>query len=219
MRSAISSSVIGLLAVSALLCGTAAQAEPRPFSLYGTAGWEAKVFLRHGVTGYKAVNDGRIQVIESECDSSASGLMWRDKINLEATPILAWRWKIDSVYEGLNERIKVGDDYPVRVYAVRSGGAMWWKTRTIVYVWSNGEGESVEDWPDPYTDSAHVVPLRRGAAGAGEWQVQRRDLREDFKKYFDLDLKTLDAVALMTDCDDHHGKARAWYGDIRLLAK
>ncbi len=214
MRSWISYRVIA--AAAALLAADLAHADPRPFSLYGIAGWEPKTFLGHAHTEYKAINDGRIQVIEAQCDNSASGLAWRDDIDLEATPALAWRWKIESTYEGLNERSKNGDDFPVRVYAVRSGGAMWWKTKTIVYVWSSGD-QGLEDWPDPHTDSAHIVPVRTGSDGVGEWQAQRRDLREDFKKYFGLELKKLDGVAVMTDCDDHKGKARAWYGDLRLL--
>jgi hypothetical protein len=214
MRSWISSR--GIVLAAALLIAEGAQADPRPFSLYGLAGWEPKTFLGRGHTSYKAVPDGRIQVVQADCDDSASGLTWRDRIDLEKTPILAWRWKIESVFEGLNERHKTGDDFPARVYAVRGGGALWWKARTIVYVWSNGD-QGLEDWPDPYTDAAHVVPVRSGAAGVGEWQSQQRDLREDFRKYFGLELKTLDAVALMTDCDDHHDKVRAWYGDLRLL--
>src|SRR5689334_14744874 len=84
MRSWTSSRVIGL--VSAALLSAAAQADPRPFSLYGLAGWEEKTFLRHAHTGYRAVADGRIQVIEAQCDSSASGLTWHDRIDLSATP-------------------------------------------------------------------------------------------------------------------------------------
>ena len=215
MRSWISS---GVIVLAALLAAEGARAEPRLFSLYGLAGWETKTFLGHKATGYKPVNDGRIQVIEADCDDSASGMMWRESIDLAATPILAWRWKIDRVFDGLNERQKTGDDFPVRVYAVRSGGVIPWRTRTVTYVWSNGE-QPGEDWPDPYTDAAHVVAVRSGAAGVGEWQEQRRDLRADFKKFFGLELKTLDGVALMSDCDDHHDKVRAWYGDLRLLAQ
>jgi hypothetical protein len=199
------------------LFSVAAHADPRPFSLYGLAGWEEKTFLRHAHTEYRATQDGRIQVIEANCEDSASGLIWRDHIDLAATPILAWRWKVESLYPGLNERAKGGDDFPARVYAIRSGGALWWKTRTIMYVWSNGE-QGVDDWSDPYTNDAHVVPVRIGGDGVGEWQTERRDLREDFKKFFGLELTSLDGVALMSDCDDHHGKGHAWYGDIRLLA-
>ena len=209
-------SLRGIALVAASLVADAACADPRPFSLYGLAGWEPQTFLGHGQTRYKSVPDGRIQVVEAQCDNSASGLTWREKIDLEKTPVLAWRWKIENLFEGLNEGSKPGDDFPARVYAVKSGGALWFKTRTLVYVWSNGE-QQAEDWPDPYTDSAHIVPVRSGAAGVGEWQSQKRDLREDFRKYFGLEPKSLDAVALMTDCDDHHDKVRAWYGDLRLL--
>ena len=212
MRSWTSSLIIGLSAT--LFCG-AGQADPRPFSLYGLAGWDAKTFMRRAHTDYESVSDGRIQVIEAKCDESASGLLWRDRIDLNATPSLAWRWKVESTYPGLNERVEEGDDYPARVYVIHSG-TMGFGTRTIMYVWSNGE-QGLEDWPDAYSDSAHVVPVRMGNDGVGEWQTQRRDVKEDFKKYFGLELKTLDGVALMSDCDDHHGKGHAWYGDLRVL--
>ena len=219
MPSWISSRAIGIAAaLSGLLLATPASADPRPFSLYGLAGWEPQTFLFHAHTAYQPVQDGNIQVIEAQCDNSASGQIWRDRIDLKATPVLAWRWKIESLYAGLNEREKAGDDFPVRVYAVRGGGLAPWRNRAIVYVWSNGE-QGPADWPDAYTESAHVVAVRSGSNGVGEWQQERRDLRADFKQFFGLDLQSLDAVALMTDCDDHHGKARAWYGDLRLLAQ
>ena len=204
------------IAASALLTACASWGAPRPFSLYGLAGWDRQTFFFHDRTHYGPVIDHQVQVIEAECDSSASGYVWNEKIDLNATPVLAWRWKIESLYPGLNEREKSGDDFPVRVYAVRSGGIAWWNSRAIVYVWSSA-GAPEQDWPDPYTDSAHIVVLRAGAEGVGEWQHEQRDLRADFKKYFDLDFDSLDGVAIMTDCDDHKGKTHAWYGDLRLL--
>ena len=217
MPSWISSRAIGITAaLSGLLAVAAAHADPRPFSLYGLAGWEAQTFLFHAHTAYQPVQDGSIQVIEAQCDNSASGQIWRDRIDLKATPFLAWRWKIESLYAGVNERTKAGDDFPARVYAVRGGGLAWWRSKALVYVWSNGE-QGLEDWPEPYTDSAHVVVVRAGGNGVGEWQQERRDMRADFKQFFGLDLQSLDGVALMTDCDDHHGKSRALYGDLRLL--
>jgi hypothetical protein len=212
MRSARSLVVIG----SALFLSVAAQAEPRPFSLYGLAGWEPQTFLGHTPTRYKPVDDGRVQVIEAQCDASASGIAWRDDLDLQETPILAWRWKVETIYPGLNERVEDGDDFPARIFAIRSGGALWWKTKTLVYVWSNGE-QGLDDWPSGNTSAAHIIPVRSGGAGVGEWQSERRNVREDFKKYFDLELESLDGIGLMSDCDDHKGKARAWYGDLRLL--
>jgi hypothetical protein len=218
MPSSTSCIAIGLALSAALLAGSAG-AEPRPFSLYGLAGWDKKTFFGRDRTVYAPVSEGRVQVIEAQCDNSASGYVWRDKIDLKATPILTWRWKVENLYPGLDERAKAGDDFPARVYAVHSG-ALGFGTRALMYVWSGaesaGEGQ-VAHWPGPYTDSTHMVAVRSGAAGVGEWQQQWRDVRADFKEFFGLELEELDGVAIMTDCDDHKGKGRAWYGDLRVL--
>jgi hypothetical protein len=207
-----SSSVIAL---SAFLWAGSAAAELRPFSLYGLAGWDEKTFFRVRPTEYKSVDEGRAQVIQSDCKESSSGYSWQQKMDLKTTPILKWRWKVDNLYPGLNEREKSGDDFPARVYVVTDGGVMFWSSRAIVYVWSNGE-QGVEDWPSGYTDKVHVVAVRAGAEGLGQWQDQSRDLRADFKKYFDLEPESLAGVAIMSDCDDHKGSARAWFGDLIL---
>jgi hypothetical protein len=61
-----------------------------------------------------------------------------------------------------------------------------------------------------------MVALRSGAAGTGRWHEERRDVRADFQRYFGIELDSVDGVAVMTDCDDAGGKARAWYGDVRF---
>jgi hypothetical protein len=47
--------------------------------------------------------------------------------------------------------------------------------------------------------------------------TERRNLRDDFKRYHGLDVEAIDAVAIMTDCDNRAAKASAWYGGVRFL--
>jgi len=129
--------------------------------------------------------------------------------------VLRWRWKVAQVYSGLRERDKTDDDFPARVYVVLDGGWAPWRTRSLIYVWASAIAPGA-DWPSAYTPQAHVVALRSGAAGAGRWEEERRDVRADFKRYFGLDLAAVDGVAVMTDCDDAGGAAGAWYGDLRF---
>lgn len=97
---------------------------------------------------------------------------------------------------------------------MRDGGWTPWRTRSLVYVWARHEPAGT-DWPSAYSAQAHIVALRSGAAQAGRWLEERRNLRADFRRYFGLDAGTAHGVALMTDCDGG-GEARAWYGDIRF---
>lgn len=172
-------------------------------------GWEEQVFRNKPPTAYRAAEGA----IEATCKASASGLVRREKVDLAKTPFLRWRWKVDAVYPGTSEKEKRRDDFPARVYVVLDGGALVWRSRSLMYVWSSTEPAGT-DWPSPYTRQAHVIALRSGSPGA--WQEERRDVRADFKRYFGMDVTALDGVALMTDCDDAGGATRAWYADIRF---
>ena len=194
-----------------------ALAGPGLFSVTGLAGWEALTFKKKTPTVYALMQDGNTQVLGAECNASASGYIAKGKIDLTKTPVLTWRWKADAIYPGINEREKGGDDFPARVYVVRDGGFAIWRTRSLVYTWSSTQPVG-SDWPNPYASQAHHVALQSGLSKLGQWQTESRDLRADFKRYFGLDADTLDAVALMSDCDDFKGAARARYGDIRLTS-
>lgn len=175
-------------------------------------GWTEQTFRGKASTVYSLAKDSS-GIVQATCQASASGLIRKEKIHLDRTPFVRWRWKVDSVYSNLDERTKQGDDYPARLYVVIDGGLLPWRTRTLVYVWSSTSPQG-SDWPSAYTAQAHVVALRSGHPGA--WQEERRDVRADFKRYFGMDVAAIDGVALMTDCDDAGGATRAWYADIRF---
>lgn len=192
-------------------------AGPAPFSTQGLSGWEVRDFKGRAATAYRLGEDGigGAQVLEARCARSASGYVWKEKIDLTQTPMLRWRWRVDQVYAGLHEREKRGDDFPARVYVVRDGGWMPWRMLSLVYVWGNGETQD-GDWPDPYTRQAHIVVVHAGKTDAGRWQDQQRDVRADFRRYFGVEVDAIDAVALMSDCDDGDGEGSAGYGDLRF---
>lgn len=197
------------------LCAPAVQAEPGSFSATGLDGWVEQTFRDKKATRYRLVRDANAQVLEADCRASASGWIWKERVDLRSTPILRWRWKVGQVYPGVREREKNGDDFAARVYVVLDGGWAIWRTRTLVYVWASVEPQG-SAWASAYTSQAHVVAVRSGASGAGQWQEERRDVRADFQRYFGLDLAHVDGVAVMTDCDDARGATRAWYGDLRF---
>lgn len=119
--------------------------------------------------------------------------------------------------------MKSGDDYPARVYVVAGNPLLPWTIRSIVYVWANGivhaprrgpHGDPL--YPDPYTSQAKIIAIQQGAAKVGHWVAERRNVRADFIAAFGGSPKHIDAVAVMTDCDNSHDSGQAWYGDIAL---
>lgn len=46
-----------------------------------------------------------------------------------------------------------------------------------------------------------------------------RNVREDFMKYFDMNISRIDGVAIMSDCDNGGGRAAGHYRDIQFSAQ
>lgn len=194
-----------------------AASRPPAFSVSGLRGWSQRDFDHRPLTRYSIVTEDGMRVVHAECKNSASGLVWRGSISLDKTPVLVWRWKINRIYRHINERKESGDDFPARIYLVTGTRWLPWTLRVLCYVWSNGSG-GVSDWPSPYTGREKMVPVRHGVAGVGHWQTMRRNVGRDFRKAFGIHVRSLDAVGIMTDCDNSHNHAQAWYGDLHFLA-
>ncbi len=208
-----------LLLSAMLLAMTAMADSPVPVGEFSTGkldGWTEKGFAGH--TDYQLVTLDGQTVLQARSKAAASGLVRKIKIDLGKTPYLNWRWKIDHTLGHPDERSKQGDDYPARVYVVFSGGAFFWRTRAVNYVWSSSQPMGAQ-WANAYTGNVRMIAVRAGQALKGQWVTERRNIREDFKLLFGTDIRYLDAVAVMSDSDNTGGEALAWYGDIYFSAQ
>lgn len=201
--------------VAALMAfGAPALAFALEYSVRDVAGWERERFK--GETTYEIDGEG----LKARCANSASGLFLRKTIDLRTTPVIEWSWRVDAVFDpSVDEKTKGGDDFAARLYVVKDGGVAVWRTRAINYVWASAMPVGA-DWPNPFASQAHMVALRSGPPAApGQWVTERRNIREDFKRFHGRDIETIDAVAIMSDCDNRGGSAEAWYGPVRFLAQ
>ena len=51
----------------------------------------------------------------------------------------------------------------------------------------------------------------QGPGGAGTWQSFSRNVREDFRRFHDLEVDEVDAVAIMTDGDNTGARVASCY--------
>jgi hypothetical protein len=212
----------GLLALASSLLLTALSSAPVTaddaglrFTPEAMLEWESVEFS--GETQYSLVEIDGHQALHAQCNEAASGRWLRQKIDLGETPILEWSWRVDETFSGIDETSKSGDDYPARLYVVRDGGLLRWRTRAVNYVWASEMPEGA-DWPNAYASQARMVAVRSGEPNdPGTWVTERRNVREGFRALHNRDIDHIDAVALMTDCDDTGATAEAWYGEIRFL--
>ncbi len=178
------------------------------FSSSDLSGWQSRVFS--GETDYQ-LKDGALC---ASSEGTASGRYRELRLNLQHTPWLNWRWRVDSGIEPeRQEQTKKGDDYPARVYVVFSAGIQFWKTRALNYVWSSSQPVG-SNWPNAFTGNARMIAVQSGSNNSGRWQQERRNVAEDYYRLFGEAPPRVSAVAIMTDTDNSGAKASACYGDI-----
>ncbi|CAG7856044.1 hypothetical protein MCAMS1_00387 [biofilm metagenome] len=213
-RNLIKSLAIYLLFVALAYAGDALYVGS--FAKSSLTGWKVKEFK--GETNYSFINIDKTTVLKAESNAAASGLFYEKKIDLKLTPVMNWRWRVETPLTKLNEQDKSGDDFAARVYVVVSGGLVFWDTKAINYVWANATPKG-KSWPNPFAgDHAMMVAVRSSGDKIGTWYTEKRNIREDFKTLNGEDVRFIDAVALMTDTDNSSGKAVAYYGDIYFTA-
>ena len=151
--------------------------------------------------------------LKAVADNSASGLGKEVKIDLNKTPYINITWKIEKDLPGIKENTKKGHDFAARVFAVKKTGATPLSNRAINYVFSSNN-EIGFNSPSPYTKKSIDNVLASTKKNINEWVTVKANVKEDFKKFHDLDVNELDGLAIMSDTDNSKMKTIAYYQNI-----
>ncbi len=156
--------------------------------------------------------------LKAVADNAASGLGKEVKIDLNKTPFINITWKIEKDLQGIIENSKKGHDFAARVFAVKKTGATPLSNRAINYVFSSNSvvGQS---WRSPYTKKSIDNVLATTKDNLNVWITVKANVKEDFKKFHDLDVNELDGLAIMSDTDNSKMEAIAYYQNIYFSAE
>lgn len=146
-------------------------------------------------------------------DNAASGLGKEIKVNLNKTPFINITWKVEKDLNGIIENSKKGHDYAARVFVIKKTGATPLSNRAINYVFSSNE-DIGKNWPSPYTKKSIDNVLSTTKNNINEWVTVKANVKEDFKKFHNLDVDELDGVAIMADTDNSKMKSISYYQNI-----
>jgi len=168
-------------------------------------------------TNYTVGKNENGNFLKAVADNAASGLGKEVKIDLNETPFINITWKIEQDLSGIKEDTKKGHDFAARVFAVKKTGATPLSNRAINYVFSsnNDVGQS---WPSPYTKKSIDNVMATTKTNLNEWVTVKSNVKEDFKKFHDLDLDELDGLAVMADTDNSKMKSVAYFQNIYFSA-
>ncbi|MBW1858346.1 MAG: DUF3047 domain-containing protein, partial [Deltaproteobacteria bacterium] len=172
---------------------------------------------------------------------SASGVLRRLEIDLKKFPVLVWRWKINRVVGMAIEAQKDRNDSAVRVrvifgkaapkplkgppeilklfksFGIQSGGKEP-RGFKIDYIWGSNvlKGEVI-DYPG--SKNHKMVIVESGNKRARRWVWEKRNLIEDFQKFFRGSPPHLIGIVVLTDTDQTNEGVIAHYSSIIMMDK
>jgi hypothetical protein len=133
--------------------------------------------------------------------------------DLEAYPVLAWRWRPREFPRGADEKDGKNDSalavYLLVPYSRIAG------PKAVKYIWSERvpAGTRLES----NAGLTQVLVLRNGAARSGEWVEERVNARDDYMRFFgEREVPKPIGIAVLTDADDTESRAGGDYADFRV---
>ena len=151
--------------------------------------------------------------LKSVADNAASGLGKEIKIDLNKTPFINITWKIEKDLSGIKENTKKGHDYAARVFVIKKTGATPLSNRAINYVFSSNN-KIGSNWPSPYTKKSIDNVLASTKNNFNEWITVKANVKDDFKRFHNLNVNELDGLAIMSDTDNSKMKSIAYFQNI-----
>jgi len=188
-------------------------------------------------TRYRLREWDGVWAIEAHAKQSMALLARPVEVDLDKTPVLCWRWRVEAPVATADMTRKSGDDYAARVYLsfavapeqldlaarmqlllarARYGAQV--PDAALNYVWDNQHpAGTLRD--NAYTDRTRMWVLRSGASQAGRWVDERRNVPADVQRAFGHRQVRLRGLAVATDTDNTSEEAVAGFADFRFVAQ
>lgn len=178
------------------------------------------------------LRDGQ-PAVKIHSSASMSLLARPINVDLSQTPVLCWRWRINAPLKSADMTTKQGDDYAARLYIsltlpesekgfflnaqLAMARAIWGPhvpDAAVNYVWDNRQPIGTER-PNAYTDRTTMVVVQSGAAYAGRWVGESRNLRSDISRLYSPNASAVQ-LAIAADTDNTGESATAEFADIHF---
>ena len=208
--------LIKIILVTALLQTTLYAEEVKVFEFTDKELSELTVRKVRGAdnkTAYSVGSNENGNYLIAIADNAASGLGKEIKIDLNKTPFINITWKIEKDIPGIDETAKKGHDFAARVFVIKKTGATALSNRAINYVFSSNQDVGSNS-RSPYTKKSIDNVLATTKTNLNEWVTVKANVKDDFKKFHNLDVNELDGIAIMSDTDNSKQKSITYYQNI-----
>ena len=186
-------------------------------------------------TRYRLTRWDGVLAIEATAEHSMALLARAVEVDLNHTPVLCWRWRVDAPLVNADMATKAGDDYAARVYVsfAMPASELSFMTRAklklarsiygdavpdaaINYVWDNRYPVGTRK-PNAYTDRTRMIVAESSSGNAGKWIVARHDVQQDMVAEFGSNQARLIQLSVASDTDNTGERAHAGFADFHFV--
>jgi len=131
------------------------------------------------------------------------------KVDLKATPWLAWDWKALDLPAKADVRDPKRNDQAARIMLMFEG------MKGILYIWDTESPIGTERRPDELDIFDRVlIVVRSGPGDAGRWMRERRDVFADYQRIFGDAPRPIKWVGFEAHSNDTHSRSTALFGNV-----
>ena len=173
--------------------------------------WSVKVWEGSGQV--QVLEENRHKVLRLATDQGCISLFRSLRVNLQASPLVSWEWKVLTLPTGAASRQAQRDDHGAALYLIFSSREKPDTTTTIGYIWDNAlpVGTMLTRPRDP---SVHYVVVRSGKDQLGTWLTEKRNVLADYRRIFGEEPSLLEGMSLVVDSDQTNSQAASLFGPI-----
>lgn len=187
-----------------------------------------------GASAQWTVDDG-VYAVRLHSKATLTFLEKTVRININDYPVVSWKWKVENILSGIDERTKQGDDHPIRIFFVfepdKTEQSLWFRLRRFVYldrihghpfggrfteyVWSSHleAGESIND---PGKTWQKLMVVEGGSSKLNQWLSYRKNLYQDFKALYKEKPRDLIFIGVLNDTDQSGQEATSYIADLKF---
>ncbi|WP_086933626.1 DUF3047 domain-containing protein [Agarilytica rhodophyticola] len=195
-------------------------------------GWKILTKKKVPASEFSITEDNGIKIV-----SPASNALIYREVNAEERMgnVLSWEWKVEDGLPSKTLKKKRGDDRPIAIYIWFESNPKydsWWmrtkakiarsfvgvplQGRILTYVWG-GTASDQEFFDNPHIRGfGKMIALKTQEESLGLWQIEKRNLKQDFQEAFGFPMPKIRFLALSADSEDSKKRGVAFIKNIQL---
>jgi hypothetical protein len=177
-------------------------------------GWQLNE--KSGKADFRLTNEDENHALLLKSASTSFSFQKQVNIDLHESPFLSWKWKVNKLPVGGDFRKTATDDQAAQLFVA------FGRTKSIVYIWDSSAPQGLmTDAPSPPLISVKAVVVRSGSKDLGKWLLEKRNVLEDYQKFYGTAEKAPPISGMRLQINTQHTKTsgECCFADVNFASK